>query len=80
MFISAFFMKGAARSLFTPLALAVGLAMVASFVLSSTLVPVLTIWMLRGGGEAHGEAVSLRTFSKPLPWLPHESRAVGAAS
>ncbi len=53
-FISAFFMKGAARNLFTPLALAVGFAMVASFVLSSTLVPVLTIWMLRGRGEAHG--------------------------
>ncbi|KAF2991528.1 efflux RND transporter permease subunit (plasmid) [Methylocystis sp. MJC1] len=52
-FISAFFMKGAARSLFVPLALAVGFAMVASFILSSTLVPVLTIWLLRGHGSAH---------------------------
>jgi multidrug efflux pump subunit AcrB len=46
-FISAFFMQGAAHNLFLPLALAVGLAMVASYVLSSTLVPVLLIWVLR---------------------------------
>src|SRR5712671_7256158 len=38
---------GAAHNLFIPLALAVGFAMVASYVLSSTLVPVLLIWVLR---------------------------------
>jgi len=47
-FIPAFFMQGAAKALFTPLALAVGFSMVASFVLSSTLVPVLSMWFLRG--------------------------------
>lgn len=47
-FIPAFFMQGAAKALFTPLALAVGFSMVASFVLSSTLVPVLSVWFLRG--------------------------------
>jgi multidrug efflux pump subunit AcrB len=46
-FVSAFFMQGAAHNLFIPLALAVGFAMVASYVLSSTLVPVLLIWVLR---------------------------------
>jgi multidrug efflux pump subunit AcrB len=46
-FISAFFMQGVARSLFIPLALAVGFAMIASYVLSTTLVPVLLIWVLR---------------------------------
>jgi multidrug efflux pump subunit AcrB len=53
-FVSAFFMQGAARNLFIPLALAVGFAMVASFVLSRTLVPVLLIWLLRirHGGQA----------------------------
>ncbi len=45
-FIPAFFMIGAARALFVPLALAVGFAMFASFVLSSTLVPVLSVWFL----------------------------------
>ena len=46
-FIPAFFMQGAARNLFVPLALAVGFSMVASYLLSSTLVPVLSIWVLR---------------------------------
>ncbi len=51
-FIPAFFMQGAAKALFTPLALAVGFSMVASFVLSSTLVPVLSVWFLRGHESA----------------------------
>ncbi|MBL9154980.1 MAG: efflux RND transporter permease subunit [Verrucomicrobiales bacterium] len=46
-FIPAFFMVGAARALFVPLALAVGFAMIASFFLSSTLVPILSVWLLR---------------------------------
>ncbi len=53
-FIPAFFMVGAARALFVPMALAVAFAMVASYVLSSTLVPILSVWFLRGrGGEMH---------------------------
>ena len=48
MFTPAFFMTGAARAMFLPLALAVGFAMAASFFLSSTLVPVLTVWLSRG--------------------------------
>ena len=47
-FIPAFFMVGAARALFVPLALAVGFSMAASFILSSTLVPILSVWLLRG--------------------------------
>src|SRR6185295_16186572 len=53
-FIPAFFMQGAAKALFVPLALAVGFSMVASFILSSTLVPILSIWFLRGhASEVH---------------------------
>jgi multidrug efflux pump subunit AcrB len=51
-FISAFFMQGAARALFVPLAMAVGFSMVASYILSSTFVPVISIWLLRGHAEA----------------------------
>ncbi len=50
-FIPAFFMQGAAKALFVPLALAVGFSMVASFILSSTLVPILSVWMLRSAGS-----------------------------
>ena len=47
MFTPAAFMAGAARSMFFPLSLAVGFSMVASHLLSNTLVPVLSIWILR---------------------------------
>jgi multidrug efflux pump subunit AcrB len=57
-FIPAFFMVGAARALFVPLALAVGFSMIASFFLSSTLVPILAVWMLKrrpsDKGPSHG--------------------------
>ncbi|HEY5910335.1 MAG TPA: efflux RND transporter permease subunit [Verrucomicrobiae bacterium] len=46
-FIPAFFMAGAGKALFVPLSLAVGFSMIASFLLSSTLVPVLSVWLLR---------------------------------
>ncbi len=52
-FIPAFFMIGAAKALFVPLALAVGFAMFASFVLSSTLVPVLAVWLLPKNSRLH---------------------------
>ena len=41
-FVPSFFMQGAARALFVPLALAVGFAMIASYILSSTFVPVVS--------------------------------------
>ncbi|MBM4070885.1 MAG: efflux RND transporter permease subunit [Planctomycetes bacterium] len=46
-FLPSFFMHGAARALFVPLALAVGFAMVTSYFLSSTFVPVMSVWLLR---------------------------------
>jgi multidrug efflux pump subunit AcrB len=54
-FVPSFFMTGVSRSLFVPLSLAVGFAMVASFLLSRSLVPVLSIWML-AGRRAHVDA------------------------
>jgi multidrug efflux pump subunit AcrB len=54
-FIPAFFMTGAAHNLFVPLALAVGFSMVASYLLSSTLVPVLSVWVLRTA-NTHGHS------------------------
>ncbi|HWB09149.1 MAG TPA: efflux RND transporter permease subunit [Pirellulales bacterium] len=45
-FLPSFFMEGAARALFVPLSLAVGFSMLASYVLSSTFVPVASVWLL----------------------------------
>jgi multidrug efflux pump subunit AcrB len=50
-FIPSFFMTGPAQSLFLPLSLAVGFAMGASYLLSSSLVPVLANWMLKSKSE-----------------------------
>lgn len=54
-FLPSFFMTGVGRTLFVPLSLAVGFAMVASFLLSSSLVPVVSIWLL------HHETIRGRT-------------------
>jgi multidrug efflux pump subunit AcrB len=45
-FVPSFFMTGVSRSLFVPLSLAVGFSMIASFLLSSSLVPALSVWWL----------------------------------
>jgi multidrug efflux pump subunit AcrB len=54
-FVSSFFMQGAARSLFVPLSLAVGFAMIASYFLSSTFVPVLSVWLLKAALTDHAQ-------------------------
>ena len=54
-FISSFFMQGAPRAMFVPLSLAVGFSMVASYLLSSTFVPVLSVWLLR---HVHGRTMA----------------------
>lgn len=53
-FIPSFFMTGVAKALFVPLALAVGFAMAASYILATTLVPVLAVWMLNRRREEGG--------------------------
>ena len=50
-FIPAFIMVEPVRSLFVPLSLAVGFSMIASYFLSSTLVPVLSVWLLKHHGR-----------------------------
>jgi multidrug efflux pump subunit AcrB len=73
-------MEGAARALFLPLSLAVGFSMAASYVLSSTLLPVLAASLLPRGG-AHGEAGFMAPLSSLYRGLLGSVlRAPGAAS
>jgi multidrug efflux pump subunit AcrB len=65
-FVPSFFMTGAAKALFLPLSLAVGLAMIASYLLSSTLVPILSIWWHR---EPRPTSQTGSTSSTALRWL-----------
>ncbi len=56
-FVPSFFMAGVARQLFIPLSLAVGFSMIASYLLSSSLVPVFSTWLMRptqAGEEREG--------------------------
>ena len=58
-FVPSFFMVGAGRQLFVPLSLAVAFSMVASYLLSSSLVPVFSTWLMKEGTRAR----STRDFS-----------------
>lgn len=51
-FVPSVFMVGIGKQLFVPLSLAVAFAMMSSYILSSTLVPVLSAWLVR---EVHAE-------------------------
>ncbi len=64
-FVPSFFLVGISRSLFIPLSLAVGFAMLASFVLANTLVPVLSTWFLP---EKHTTNHSRGFFSRVQDW------------
>jgi multidrug efflux pump subunit AcrB len=48
-FVPSFFMVGVGRQLFVPLSLAVAFSMMASYLLSSSLVPVLSTWLMKEG-------------------------------
>src|SRR5205807_9704381 len=48
-FVPSFFMIGVGRQLFVPLSLAVAFSMIASYVLSSSLVPVFSTWIMKEG-------------------------------
>ncbi len=64
-FVPAFFMAGVGRQLFVPLSLAVGFAMIASYLLSSSLVPVFSTWLMKEahrGEEREGWFGGLRTL------------------
>ena len=57
-FAPSFLMVGSTRALFVPLSLAVGFSMIASFLLSSTLVPIMSTWLIR----THAQTNSRQTF------------------
>jgi multidrug efflux pump subunit AcrB len=64
-FVPSFFMIGVSRQLFVPMSLAVAFSMMASYLLSSSLVPVFSTWLMREAhrGEEHeGLLGRLRSF------------------
>ena len=75
-FIPAFIMADPLRSLFMPLTLGVGFAMISSYLLSSTFVPILCVGLLKHHG-GHGTARSKpgcstacsRATARPWHWF-----------
>ncbi|MCW3120398.1 MAG: acriflavin resistance protein, partial [Chitinophagaceae bacterium] len=68
-FVPALFMSGVPRSMFFPLSLAVGFSMIASFILSQTLVPVLANWTMKKNHRNNNE-------DKLLPLKRHLSNSI----
>ena len=60
-FLPSFGMEGPAKALFLPLSLAVGFSMAASYVLASTMVPVLAVWT-HPKGAVHAASDALTRF------------------
>jgi multidrug efflux pump subunit AcrB len=77
-FIPAFIMADPLRALFMPLTLGVGFAMIASYLLSSTFVPVMCVALLKHmGGHGHGDEKPglfdrmLKVYGKLVHWFVH---------
>jgi multidrug efflux pump subunit AcrB len=60
-FLPSFFMVGISRALFVPLSLAVGFSMLGSYLLSSSFVPILSVWWLK---ELHQGAQGKTFFER----------------
>lgn len=61
-FVPAFFMSGIPKAMFLPLSLAVSFAMIASFLLSQSFVPVLANWLLKEQGTSSKEGKRMTLF------------------
>jgi multidrug efflux pump subunit AcrB len=72
-FIPAFIMQDPLRSLFMPLTLGVGFAMISSYLLSSTFVPIMCVSLLRNMGHHDEEAglfgQILKTYRHAVKWF-----------
>ncbi len=73
-FVPSFFMTGIPKAMFVPLALSVGLSMIASYILSLTFVPIMANWFIKNsltpvGKERKGHFEKFR--EKMLLWVEH---------
>jgi multidrug efflux pump subunit AcrB len=74
-FIPAFLMKDPLRALFMPLTLGVGFAMISSYLLSSTFVPILCVYLLKPAEHGHEKRglfdLLLAGYGKAVHWFVH---------
>jgi multidrug efflux pump subunit AcrB len=83
--VPSYFMTGAGRQLFVPLSLAVAFSMISSYLLSSTLVPVMAAWIMRTGHGVREGSLLYGIYRGYLEkvvsfrWLVAGAYAAGAA-
>jgi multidrug efflux pump subunit AcrB len=79
-FVPTFLMKEPVRSLFMPLTLTVGFAMIASYLLACTLVPLLSVWLMkhREHSDAHAGFFERRlpAFAGLVEEIAHRRRLI----
>ncbi|MDP4263518.1 MAG: efflux RND transporter permease subunit [Bacteroidota bacterium] len=63
-FVPSLFMSGVPRAMFLPLSLAVGFAMIASFLLSQTFVPVVSNWLMKHRLTEKEKTISNNLFNR----------------
>jgi multidrug efflux pump subunit AcrB len=68
-FVSVVFLTGPAKYLFTPMALAVVFAMLASYLLSRTLVPVMSLFLLKGEQQEVDPSTGISSAPHTGNWL-----------
>jgi multidrug efflux pump subunit AcrB len=70
-FVPAFIMNDPLRSLFMPLTLAVGFAMISSYLLSNTFVPIMCVSLLKQKQEGEGGLFDrmLKVYGKAVDWF-----------
>ncbi len=81
-FLPLFSLTGLEGKMFTPLAVTISFALLASLLLSLTAIPVLASFLMKGGSHADDRllAALLRVYRPVMRWaLRHRNRAVAAA-
>src|SRR6202166_2391399 len=78
-FVSVVFLTGPAKYLFTPMAMGVVFAMMASYVLSRTLVPTLVKYFLAGENHSSAEEPARTAAGQQPSWFEHCTNRVNAA-
>ena len=74
-FAPSFIMTGVPRAMFLPLSMAIGFAMIVAFLSSQTLVPVISVWLLKtehekGQGKSYFDRQKTRLVSRLEKWVP----------
>ena len=73
-FVPSFMMSGVPRAMFLPLSMAIGLTMIVSFLLSQTMVPIMSNWLINASQYQHYHHDELHAHAGEALDLPEEEQ------